>query len=334
MFLDGTTSLMVERSILSANLATCATYDGVGGGLCLLNNAKVFLVNSRIENNRCKGSGSAIYCATANTGGGGGIVTAFGCLFTGNRHETAPGTIVEVIRLAQTPSAGTSRLINTTVVSNYQGTVTAAGQGAYPNGHFIGLHALNSIIDGQRMSASGGDASGANAVTAHWTLQHTTVHVSTNLTGYGMGAFVGGTWQWNYTNTLAEALTAVDLVGSNRFHSVTESGTWSQALEANIDGTVAFGGSTEHPFTPARGNPNAVDNGLTRTSGGYTYVDANSDGDYDALTDVIVAGVAPEGNHYVCMNDLAGNPRLAAKIIDRGAYETAAVAKGSLIVIQ
>jgi hypothetical protein len=334
MYLDGTTSMIVERSVIAANLATSASFESNGGGICLINNAKVFLVNCRIENNRCKSSGTALYCATGNSNGGGAVVTAFGCLFAGNRHETTPETSLDVIRLGQTTSAGISRLINSTVVSNYQGVVSVAGQGSFPNGHYTGLQTLNSIIEGRRMNLSGGDASGVNAVTAHWTLQHTTMHVSTNLTGYGMGAYVGGSWQWNYTNTLAEALAAVDLAGSNRFHSVTQSGTWSQALESNIDGTVAFGGSTEHFFTPARGNANAVDNGLTRTTGGYTYVDVNADGDYDALTDVIVAGVPPEGNHYVYLNDLAGNPRVAAKIMDRGAYETAAIAKGSLIVIQ
>lgn len=202
MYLDGTTSMTVEHSAIVDNLATYSSYDGQGGGICLINNAQLFMANCLIANNRCRGTGSAIYCATGNTAGGGGIVTAFGCLFTGNRHANDPsGTVVDVIRLGQTRSAGSSRVVNSTVVSNYQGLVTAAAQGSYPAGHFTGLQVLNSIIEGRNLHARGGDASGSNANTAHWTLQHSTMQATAAVAGYGMEAFVGGTWQWQYADS-------------------------------------------------------------------------------------------------------------------------------------
>lgn len=324
IFLNNT-SLTMEYSAIVSNVATRTTYDGHGGAIFLISNAQLFMANCLIVDNRCRGNGSAIFCSTANSGAGsGGCVTAFGCLFTGNGHETDPtGTIVDVILLAQKPAAGTSYLINSTVVGNHDGKIIVAAQGGYPSGHFTGLQMLNSIVEASNLYATGGDVFGNNPNTAHVNLQHSTLRVTAASDGYGMATFISG-WQWNYADTLAQALSSVDAKGSNRFHSVTVNGNLSQELEENIEGSVTFKDKAGETFVPDINDVNALNNGLTRTADGYNYVDVNANGNYDALLDVIVAGTPPTGNHFVYATDLAGNPRVANGKIDRGAYESVA----------
>jgi autotransporter-associated beta strand protein len=333
LFLDGTT-LLIENSLIASNLVTTGTFDGNGGALAMINNAQLFLANCRITDNRCVGGGSAIHCATANVGGGGGVFTAYGCLFAGNRHATDPsGTPVEVIRAAQQSSAGTSRLVNCTVVSNYGGRVAAAAQAS--SGHFVGVVAANSIIQTCGLNAQGGDSYGSAVATSHVGLQNTTVQMQTNLNGYGMAAYVGGAWQWSHTNTLAQVLAALDLAGSNRFHSLTSSNTLSQALETNLEGDPGL--VTDplqlhgRPLFSLADNSTCFDSGINRAGSGFAYVDVNNNGAYDALVDVIVSGAPPAGTNYVYATDLAGNPRLKGAAIDRGCYETQS--RGGTVVL-
>jgi len=95
------------------------------------------------------------------------------------------------------------------------------------------------------------------------------------------------------------------------FHSIDAAGAIVQTMQANIDGDITLA-------------VNMLDKGLTGAGAGYTYVDVNHDGNYDALLDVIVAGTLPAGSHFAYLTDLAGAQRLVGSEIDRGAYELAA----------
>jgi len=110
------------------------------------------------------------------------------------------------------------------------------------------------------------------------------------------------------------------------YHSRNASGALSSVLEQNLEGAAGFLGAGEDPLDPYQLTPgsNSLNNGLAQLdAGGFLFVDADFDGNYDAMLDIIVAGTAPAGSHLVYSVDLLGNPRvdLSTGLIDRGAYE-------------
>ena len=96
---------------------------------------------------------------------------------------------------------------------------------------------------------------------------------------------------------------------------------------------------------PADNNP-ALNSGLLREAilGGFTcqYVDVNHNyvspsSGYDPLVDIIVdlrGSPHPGPGHFVYTTDLAGNPRVTTRIIDRGAFECRALRPGTVVMFK
>ncbi|MGQ9662959.1 MAG: choice-of-anchor Q domain-containing protein [Kiritimatiellia bacterium] len=86
------------------------------------------------------------------------------------------------------------------------------------------------------------------------------------------------------------------------------------------------------PYEILPGSP-AVDNGLIKTGAGFTYVDVNYNGSYNAMVDIIVSGTPPSGNHLVFNTDIRGAQRFTQTSIDMGAYEYQPP-KGSVFIVR
>jgi hypothetical protein len=339
LFLSGVQSMVLDHSTVAANVATISAYDGFGGGLCLMGGSKVFIGNCELVNNRCRSGGSALYCVGGSMGGA--TATLFGTLVAGNRHDTDPnGTAVSAIVAASRSADGATVLVNSTVVSNSHGGLAAAGVNEYLDWQQLPLVSVNSVIEGRQMSLGYSAAHGDSwRNSAHMALQHTTIQVATNQ-GYAWADYgvhgVGVTnWAWHYTNTLAEALAAVDHANTNRFHGIRESGVLTQGSEQNNEDDPGLLGANAKgvcEYSLADPSP-CIDSGRTALNGGSAYVDVNRNGRYDALTDVLVAGADPGSGHFYYPKDLAGNPRLTGRFIDRGAYESPSL-PGAVLTIR
>lgn len=262
---------------------------------------------------RCKFIGNR-----ADSGGGLAVaasvpkVTVFGSLVTGNSKNVTSSHSVYARLLAD--SSGYVALANTTVADNNDGGgLYAAGVQEYgKERHQKNTTLINSILSDADSGPLAQYLSNYSGTTwGHLKLQNSTFGVNSY---YFRDSTTNDSWA-----TLATALANQDNDGFYRYHSLNASGAETQNLEQNIDGDSGFLGSGDDPYQLSK-TSNARNNGLSRTGAGFTYVDINCDGDYDALVDIIVAGTSPGGNHFVYKTDLLGQRRLRG-VIDRGAYE-------------
>lgn len=335
---------IIEYSTIADNFANGKAGNDVGGGGIYMDKSTVVIANSRIVNNVGNNNattfmqGDAIFKLD-------GKLTVFGSLIAGNTNATrfAGSTVYSGTSSKNGNGQHNLVLANCTLAGNAtagtNGTVTAAIFVAY-QAFTQQIVAVNSILDAGRFLARYDNKNGYN-LRGHLTFQNSTVNASANDGNGGPYRFDDLAGAHNAVS-LAGILAMLDVQASPvlneyRFHSLNTASppALTQNLEQNIDGTAAFVGAGEHPYALQATNPNALDNGLTRTGDGYTYVDINANGSYNALVDVIVAGTAPAGSHFVYSTDLAGNPRVVGGEIDRGAYEYATVAvKGTAILIR
>ncbi|MGQ9662581.1 MAG: hypothetical protein ACUVWX_09635 [Kiritimatiellia bacterium] len=117
------------------------------------------------------------------------------------------------------------------------------------------------------------------------------------------------------------------------FHSLTDGGVSSTNLEGNVEALPLFVGSGSDKYQLKDGDTTSIDNGLTRAGAGYTYVDINYNGSYDAYLDIVVAGTPPGSDHFYYPTDLLGNRRILQGGIDRGAYEFTPP-QGTVVIIK
>lgn len=117
------------------------------------------------------------------------------------------------------------------------------------------------------------------------------------------------------------------------FHSLTDAGASSTNLEGNVEALPLFVGSGSDKYQLKNRDTTSIDNGLTRAGAGYTYVDINCNGSYDAYLDIVVAGTPPGSDHFYYPTDLLGNQRISQGGIDRGAYEFTPP-KGSVVIVR
>jgi hypothetical protein len=294
-----------------------------GGGLCLNlgdQYARSFVANCRITANRAAW-GAGVYSGSFRTASREILVN---CLIQGNR-ESGAGSDGIAIYKGQSDSF---YLVNCTVVDNLN-TLDSAKRGVYADvGNWAPsyLTFVNSIVSSNNGIYA---RSGVPADTwgSHIRLQRTAIAETVFSQTFNSVP--------SSTNTFVGALT----FSNSCYHSLNDAGTQTQNIELNLEGDPGFIGKGRYPYQLTRTSP-SLNNALTRTAGSgdtaYTYVDVNSSGSYDALLDVIVAGMppAPTG-HYVYRHDvtvldavLSGMnlnsirpSRVIERLLDRGAYE-------------
>jgi hypothetical protein len=306
---------VIEYANVSGNTLNGSNWanDSRGGGISLgedYNQEYVLIANCKVTGNSgLKGGGIFTNPYTAAD-----RIVIFGTLVAGNREINGS---VEGSGGIFGGSGGRTYVVNSTVVDNIHPTDTTK-EGIHAErtswngpGRMVFVNSITSANNGMQVIAVPTVLSGVQATNIDF--QNTTVNE---------------TWYWNKDEvtppggSAATLLAALGLAGSH-FHALDASGTVVQTIEANVEGDPSFVGVLVDPNDPyqlALGS-NSLNNGVTLTGSPYIYVDVNSNGSYDALLDVIVAGTPPAGTHFVYMTDLMGNARLTGAAIDRGAYE-------------
>jgi hypothetical protein len=321
--------VVIQDCVVASNTCVARGYtmDSVGGGILFGqssgNPTKGYaqVLNTQIIGNRAK-NGAGIYSGAWDTST---RLMFFGCLIAGNyslrkASDSYGGGTGNALRGG---GDGITILANCTLANNthpedagqYGICSFAGGWGMYGRVIFINsITASNNLgVFDERQNAGYGVA-GAHIDYLRSTLLETEFHELDQ--GPNGGPVPPNVDQ--STNTLAGAL----VFANPGFHSLTDTGSVSQAMEQNIDGAANFSGKGSAPYQLSALSANALDNGLTKTDArGFRYVDINLDNKYTTNTDVIVSGTPPVGSLLICTTDLLGNPRLRLQEIDRGAYE-------------
>ncbi|MFO7898227.1 MAG: right-handed parallel beta-helix repeat-containing protein [Planctomycetota bacterium] len=329
--------VIIEYSKIRENEALKGKYGGYGGGLFVRGgSSNTIIANSRIVDNVAQFGETAIGIAYPDDDG----MTIVNTLITGNRGREGEESGKSTIQFGGDEGYywdGGNRvmvsggrglvLANSTVVDNYDGSVDMEAGGSYQRWEQESFLAINSILDDAYVKGGYGYNHGHSwQHRAYLMFQNSTLNLSED-EAYGAtdydGAAVGTVW----ASDLIGALALTDYHDYLRFHSLDATGAQTQDVEGNFETAPAYVGAGEDPLDPYRlfaGAP-STDSGLTGDDlgGGFTYVDINTDGDYDAMVDIVVAGTDPGAGHLVYMTDLLGNARLV-DTIDRGAYESAA----------
>ncbi|MCX8108556.1 MAG: hypothetical protein N3G20_07110, partial [Verrucomicrobiae bacterium] len=292
--------------------------DGTGRGF-------VVIANSLIQNNRA-GTGSGIYASSYQANA---RLTIFGSLITGNYSLLNNGNANGIF-------AGTDFITivaNSTIADNTH--PTQPGQyGIYAQYGGWGLYGrivfINSIMASNnkgmydfRQSRSYGAAG------AHIDLLRSTTY-ETEYLQRDEGPY-GGPYP-NVTNQTASTWSGALAFTNPGYHSRNDSGTVTQNMEQNLNESPGFSGKSPAPYSLVPSS-NSRNSGLTLTGAGFTYVDVNYNGAYNAMVDIIVAGTPPAGRHLVYTTDLLGMPRVSDNVIDRGAYEYRPP-RGTVVVVR
>jgi len=302
--------MIVEYCDVTGNSVSGETYRPYarGGGIALGsgdydNDHYVLIANTKITENLAS-QGGGLY---NNTFEDECRVIVVNSLIEGNREKTSSEGGAGGI---WGPTGGRTYIVNSNVVDNINANdpnATGIEARRYSwrgsDGRLVFINSLTADNNGMLVDA---DPSGGGAQEAHIDFRNTTVD-EVIFYQYNQATPPDDT-----SPTLAGAL-AFPTAGTipPMFHSIDAAGAIVQTMQANIDGDITLA-------------VNMLDKGLTGAGAGYTYVDVNHDGNYDALLDVIVAGTLPAGSHFAYLTDLAGAQRLVGSEIDRGAYELAA----------
>jgi len=302
--------MIVEYCDVTGNSVSGETYRPYarGGGIALGsgdydNDHYVLIANTKITENLAS-QGGGIY---NNTFEDECRVIVVNSLIEGNREKTSS---VGGAGGIWGPTGGRTYIVNSNVVDNIKdGDTTKTGIEARryswrgSDGRLVFINSLTADNNGMLVDA---DPSGGGAQEAHIDFRNTTVDEVVF---------------YQYNQATPPDATSPTLAGAllfpppgtvaAKFHSIDAAGVIVQTMQANIDGDITLA-------------VNMLDKGLTGAGAGYTYVDVNHDGNYDALLDVIVAGTPPAGSHFAYLTDLAGAQRLVGSEIDRGAHELAA----------
>ena len=323
--------VVIENCSIVSNTTMGANYMYVssGGGIQFSQGSGsptkgyAYVLNTQIVGNRAK-DGAGIRSGTWDTSP---RLVLFGCLIAGNYSTRKAGDSYGGGNGNAIIAGGDSITIlaNCTLVGNTH-PQDAAQYGVYTFPGTYGMWGritfINCISAQNNLGVYDLRQSSAYATTGtHIDYLHSTV-LETDFHEVDQGPD-GGPVPPNVdqiTNTLAGALA----FANPGFHSLTDTGSLSQAIEQNIDGPANFRGKDPAPYQLTTASANALNNGVTKIDNrGFRYVDVNLDNVYTTNTDIIVSGTAPAGGpHLVYTTDLLGNPRVSGLEIDRGAYES------------